>query len=147
MKNIKEKFSSFKEDEINKMIWKINWDKDWMNWMIPVITQDINTKEILMQAFVNKQAFENTLKSWNATYWSRSRNEIWEKWLTSWATQEVYDIKIDCDNDSVIYFVEQLWEVWACHIDGQNSCFETDVINLRENIKSNIKELCKDKKY
>jgi len=124
--------------EIEKLVNKIDWEKKGMNWLIPVITQDINTKEVLMQAYVNKESFENTLKSWNATYWSRSRNEIWEKWLTSGVTQEIYNIKIDCDRDSIIYFVEQLWEVWACHIDDQNSCFETDYVNIRESTKSNF---------
>ena len=123
---------------LEKIIDKINWKKEGMSGLIPVITQDIETKEVLMQAYVNKKAFENTLKTWNATYRSRSRNELWEKWLTSWATQEVFDIKIDCDRDSIIYFVKQLWNVGACHIEWQNSCFETDSISLRENTKQNI---------
>ncbi len=144
MEKIQEKYSSFTNEDIKRLSKKVNWDKKWMNGLIPVIAQDINTKNILMQAFVTEEAFENTLKSWNATYWSRSRNEIWEKWLTSWATQKVYDIKIDCDNDSIIYIVEQLWKVWACHIDGQNSCFETDYINLRDNTKNNIGNVLND---
>lgn len=124
--------------DIKELSSKVNWEKEWMNGMIPVIAQDINTKEILMQAFANREAFENTLKTWNATYYSRSRDELWEKWLTSGATQKVYDIKIDCDGDSIIYMIEQLWNVGACHIDGQNSCFDTDIINLKEYARKNI---------
>jgi len=138
MKNTQENFSSFTEEEVIKLANKVDWKKKGMNGLIPVITQDVNTKKILMQAFVNREGFENTLESWNATYWSRSRNEIWEKWLTSWATQKVYYINIDCDRDSILYMVEQLWEVGACHIDNQNSCFEMDTINLRTWIKSDI---------
>lgn len=130
--------NTFSQWDIEKLSNKINWEKKWMNWMIPVITQDINTREVLMQAYINKESFDNTLQTWNATYWSRSRDELWEKWLTSWAAQIVYDIKIDCDNDSVIYLVEQLWDFWACHIDGQNSCFETEYIKLKDNTKSDI---------
>lgn len=138
MKNIQENFSSLTKEEVQKLANRVDWDKDGMGGLIPVITQDINTKEILMQAFVNREGFENTLQSWNATYWSRSRNEIWEKWLTSWATQIVYDINIDCDRDSITYMVEQTGEVGACHIGWQNSCFETDTINLRNWTKVDI---------
>lgn len=141
MKNLNqntETYISFTEDEINELSDKIDWKKEWMGELIPVIAQDINTKEILMQAFVNEEAFKNTLESWNATYWSRSRSKIWEKWLTSWATQRVYDINIDCDWDSIIYMVEQLGEVWACHVKDQNSCFDTDSIKIRENTSKDI---------
>lgn len=138
MKKIQENYSSFTKEEIEKLTGKVDWEKEWMNWLIPVIAQDINTKEILMQAFVNREGFEKTLKSWNATYWSRSRDEIWEKGLISGGTQKVYDVNIDCDKDSIVYMVEQLWVKWACHVPGRNSCFETDTINLRKWIKEDI---------
>lgn len=125
-------------DDINDLSSKVNWEKEWMNGMIPVIAQDINSREILMQAFANREAFENTLNTGNATYYSRSRDELWEKWLTSGATQKVYEIKIDCDWDSIVYMVEQLWNVWACHIEWQNSCFDTDIIKLQDNTRNNI---------
>jgi len=94
MKNIQENFSSFTEEEIKELANKVNWNKKGMNWMIPVIAQDIGTKEILMQAFVNREAFEKTLESGNATYWSRTTDEIWEKWLTSWAHHREFMILI-----------------------------------------------------
>ncbi|MDP2104047.1 MAG: phosphoribosyl-AMP cyclohydrolase, partial [Candidatus Gracilibacteria bacterium] len=77
---------AFSEKEIYDFLGKVNWDKKGMDGMIPVIAQDVNTREVLMQAYANKEAFANTLRSGNATYWSRSRNELWEKGLTSGAT-------------------------------------------------------------
>jgi phosphoribosyl-AMP cyclohydrolase len=63
MKNIQENFSSFTEEEIKELADKVDWEKKGMDGMIPVITQDVNTKEILMQAFVNREGFEKTLES------------------------------------------------------------------------------------
>lgn len=138
MRNIQENFTEYSEEEIQELANKVNWEKEGMNWLIPVVTQDVNTWEVLMQAYVNKEGFIKTLESWNATYWSRTTGEIWEKWLTSWATQVVSDIKIDCDRDSILYKVIQMWGKWACHIVGQNSCFETDCINLWTRVSLDI---------
>jgi phosphoribosyl-ATP pyrophosphohydrolase/phosphoribosyl-AMP cyclohydrolase len=88
--------------------------------LIPVIVQDANTKAILMQAFANKEAVENTLKTKKATYWSRSRNELWVKGETSGHTQKVISVSTDCDYDSLLYVVEQTGP--ACHT-GEYSCF------------------------
>jgi phosphoribosyl-AMP cyclohydrolase len=90
------------------------------NGLIPVIVQDAKTKEILMQAYANKQAVEFTLKTCKATYWSRSRNEIWIKGETSGHTQKVISVSTDCDYDSLLYVVEQTGP--ACHT-GEYSCF------------------------
>jgi phosphoribosyl-AMP cyclohydrolase / phosphoribosyl-ATP pyrophosphohydrolase len=90
------------------------------NGLIPVIVQDAKTNAILMQAFANKQAVELTLKTKKATYWSRSRNEIWVKGETSGHTQKVISVATDCDYDSLIYVVEQTGP--ACHT-GEYSCF------------------------
>ena len=90
------------------------------NGLIPVITQDAKTKAILMQAFANKEAVELTLKTKKATYWSRSRNEIWVKGETSGNTQKVISVSTDCDYDSLLYVVEQTGP--ACHT-GEYSCF------------------------
>jgi phosphoribosyl-ATP pyrophosphohydrolase/phosphoribosyl-AMP cyclohydrolase len=90
------------------------------NGLIPVIVQDAKTKAILMQAFANKEAVELTLKTKKATYWSRSRNEIWVKGETSGHTQKVISVSTDCDYDSVLYIVEQTGP--ACHT-GEYSCF------------------------
>jgi phosphoribosyl-AMP cyclohydrolase / phosphoribosyl-ATP pyrophosphohydrolase len=90
------------------------------NGLIPVITQDAKTKAVLMQAFANKEAVELTLKTKKATYWSRSRNEIWVKGETSGNTQKIISVSTDCDYDSLLYLVEQTGP--ACHT-GEYSCF------------------------
>ncbi len=90
------------------------------NGLIPVIVQDAKTNAILMQAFANKEAVELTLKTKKATYWSRSRNEIWVKGETSGNTQKVISVSTDCDYDSLLYVVEQKGP--ACHT-GEYSCF------------------------
>ena len=90
------------------------------NGLIPVIVQDAKTKAILMQAYANREAVELTLKTKKATYWSRSRNEIWVKGETSGHTQKVISVATDCDYDSLLYVVEQIGP--ACHT-GEYSCF------------------------
>jgi phosphoribosyl-AMP cyclohydrolase len=88
--------------------------------LIPVVVQDAKTKELLMQAYSNKEAVELTLKTRKATYWSRSRNELWVKGETSGHTQKVISVSTDCDYDSLLYIVEQTGP--ACHT-GEYSCF------------------------
>jgi phosphoribosyl-AMP cyclohydrolase / phosphoribosyl-ATP pyrophosphohydrolase len=95
------------------------------NGLIPVITQDAKTKAVLMQAFANKEAVELTLKTKKATYWSRSRNELWVKGETSGNTQKVISVSTDCDYDSLLYVVEQTGP--ACHT-GEYSCFYNKLI-------------------
>ncbi len=90
------------------------------NGLIPVIVQDIKTKEILMQAYANKEAVVLTLKTRKATYWSRSRSELWIKGETSGHTQKIISVATDCDHDSLLYLVEQTGP--ACHT-GEYSCF------------------------
>lgn len=89
--------------------------------LIPAITQDYKTKEILMQAYINKEAWDETLKTGVAVYFSRSRNQLWKKGETSGNVQIIKDIKVDCDLDSVIYLVEQIGGA-ACH-KGYESCY------------------------
>ncbi len=95
------------------------------NGLIPVIVQDADTKEILMQAYANKEAVEHTLKTRKATYWSRSRNELWVKGETSGHTQKIVSVSADCDYDSLLYVVEQTGP--ACHA-GQYSCFHNTIL-------------------
>jgi phosphoribosyl-AMP cyclohydrolase / phosphoribosyl-ATP pyrophosphohydrolase len=102
----------------NELLTKLDFAKG--NGLIPVIVQDAKTKAILMQAFANKEAVELTLKTKKATYWSRSRNEIWVKGETSGNTQKVISVSTDCDYDSLLYVVEQTGP--ACHT-GEYSCF------------------------
>jgi len=88
--------------------------------LIPAIAQDVVTGEVLMVAFMNLRAFEATVKTGAATYWSRSRNELWIKGATSGHTQKVHEILLDCDEDAVVLKVEQTGG--ACHT-GARTCF------------------------
>ena len=90
------------------------------NGLIPVIVQDAKTKEVLMLAYANKDAVGLTLKTKKATYWSRSRNELWVKGATSGNTQKVICVTTDCDYDALLYVVEQTGNV--CHT-GAATCF------------------------
>ncbi|MBN1363713.1 MAG: phosphoribosyl-AMP cyclohydrolase [Syntrophaceae bacterium] len=91
------------------------------NGLVPAIVQDIETKEVLMMAYMNRQSWEATLKTGKATYWSRSRKQLWLKGESSGRFQLIKDIFIDCDNDVILLQVEQLGGA-ACHT-GYRSCF------------------------
>jgi len=95
--------------------------------LIPAIVQDEATGEILMLAYMNPQAFEATLSTGKATYYSRSRKTLWVKGETSGNVQLVKEIRIDCDNDAILLKVEQLGRA-ACHT-GHRSCFYKKVEN------------------
>lgn len=88
--------------------------------LIPAITQDIHTKEVLMVAYMNKEALKKTLETGNAHYYSRSRNKLWLKGETSGHFQRVKEIAFDCDLDTILMQVEQVGA--ACHT-GHQSCF------------------------
>ena len=89
--------------------------------LLPAIVQDYQTNEVLMLAYINETAWEETLKTGKAHYWSRSRNSLWLKGETSGHVQMIKRILVDCDDDTVIYKVEQLGGA-ACHT-GHRSCF------------------------
>lgn len=89
--------------------------------LLPAIVQDHLTNEVLMLAYINKLAWEKTLETGKAHYWSRSRNKLWLKGETSGHIQKIHAILVDCDDDTVIYKVEQLGGA-ACHT-GHRSCF------------------------
>jgi phosphoribosyl-AMP cyclohydrolase len=92
--------------------------------LIPAIAQDVKTGEVLMLAYMNRQSLALTLETGRATYWSRSRNELWEKGATSGHTQRVLSIALDCDGDALLIKVEQSGA--ACHT-GELSCFHNEV--------------------
>jgi len=92
--------------------------------LIPAIAQDSKTGEVLMLAYMNRQSLALTLKSGRATYWSRSRNELWEKGETSGNTQRVVALSLDCDGDAILIKVEQSGA--ACHT-GEQSCFHNQL--------------------
>lgn len=97
---------------------------DFSKGLVPAIVQQYNTKEVLMLAYMNEQAYQLTLETKLATYWSRSRQEIWVKGKTSGHFQHVKAIFLDCDNDTILLEVDQ--EGPACHT-GAHSCFFKEV--------------------
>ena len=105
----------------------IELDFKKMGGLAPAIVQDNETGEVLMLAFMNKEAWEATLKTGKATYYSRSRNQLWVKGETSGHVQLVKEIRVDCDNDTVVLKVEQIGGA-ACH-KGYKSCFYQKVEN------------------
>jgi phosphoribosyl-ATP pyrophosphohydrolase/phosphoribosyl-AMP cyclohydrolase len=92
--------------------------------LVPVIVQDVDTNEVLMLAYMNKEALELTQKTGFAHYFSRSRNKLWKKGESSGNTQEVKEILVDCDNDTILLKVKQNGS--ACHT-GRKSCFFTNL--------------------
>lgn len=91
------------------------------NGLIPAIAQNFESGEILMLAYINKEAWEKTLETGKAHYWSRSRNKLWLKGESSGHVQLVREILVDCDEDTIVFKVEQLGGA-ACHT-GHRSCF------------------------
>jgi len=99
----------------------IELDFKKMGGLIPAVVQDYKTGEVLMLAFMNQAAWEVTLSSGKATYYSRTRQELWIKGKTSGNMQIVKEIRIDCDDDTVVLKVDQVGGA-ACHT-GHKSCF------------------------
>jgi phosphoribosyl-AMP cyclohydrolase len=97
------------------------------NGLIPAIAQDYKTGEVLMLAYINEQAFAETVRTGVAHYWSRSRESLWQKGESSGHIQKVHAILVDCDEDTVLYQVEQIGAA-ACHL-GYRSCFHRKVEN------------------
>jgi len=90
--------------------------------LIPAIVQDISSNEVLMLAYMNTESLALTLSTGKATYWSRSRNELWVKGATSGHFQEVHSVSLDCDGDAILLKVTQSGV--ACHT-GDRTCFHT----------------------
>ena len=103
----------------------IQIDFDKTGGLVPAIVQDHETGEVLMLAYMNREAFNATLENGKATYWSRSRQTLWVKGETSGNVQLVKEIRIDCDDDTILLKVEQLGGA-ACHT-GHQSCFHKKV--------------------
>jgi phosphoribosyl-AMP cyclohydrolase len=99
----------------------IELDFDKGGGLLPAIVQDHRSGRILMLAYINPTSWEKTLESGEAHYWSRSRREIWHKGGTSGHVQKIREIYVDCDNDTVLFRVEQVGGA-ACHA-GYESCF------------------------
>ena len=88
--------------------------------LVPVVAQDADSGEVLMLAYADRNAVEQSAATGRAHYYSRSRDELWEKGATSGHTQDIQEIRVDCDGDALLYLVEQ--SGGACHT-GHHSCF------------------------
>ncbi len=91
--------------------------------LIPVVAQDYMNKNVLMLAWMNREALDLTLKTGNVTYWSRSRNALWTKGETSGHKQKLVEAKLDCDGDTLLLMVDQTGP--ACHTGAPNCFFRT----------------------
>ena len=109
---------------------QVNFDKG--NGLVPVIVQDVHSRAVLMLAYMNEESLRMTMDTGRATYYSRSRQELWIKGETSGHYQYVKDIRIDCDEDTILLLVEQVGA--ACHT-GHTSCFYRNMEALYETIK------------
>ncbi|MFC7097278.1 phosphoribosyl-AMP cyclohydrolase [Halobaculum marinum] len=92
--------------------------------LVPAVAQDADSGEVLMLAYVNREALDRTRETGRAHYYSRSREELWEKGATSGHTQAVDEVRVDCDADALLYLVDQTGG--ACHT-GHRSCFHRTV--------------------
>lgn len=117
----------------------VDWSEFKLNsdGMIPVIVQDYRTNEVLMLAYMNEEAFRTTLSIGKMTYYSRSRNELWIKGMTSGHFQYVKSLDIDCDKDTILAKVSQVGA--ACHT-GNRSCFFTNLVK-EDFLKKNPQEV------
>ena len=100
---------------------EVKWDPQGL---VPVIAQEVGSNDVLMFAFMNREALERTAVTGQAVYWSRSRQRLWHKGEESGHFQQVHEMRLDCDNDALLLKVTQLGHVpgIACHT-GRHSCF------------------------
>jgi phosphoribosyl-AMP cyclohydrolase len=98
---------------------KITENIDPENYVVPVVVQDANTKEVLILAYVNQQALEMTMETGLATFWSTSRNELWIKGKKSGDTLLLKEVRVNCEQNSLLYLVEPA-QGGACHVVDKN---------------------------
>lgn len=97
---------------------KVNWTHEGL---VPVIAQEAGSGQVLMFAWMDREALKQTVETGEAVYWSRSRKKLWHKGEESGHVQKVKDIRLDCDEDVLLLSVEQMGGI-ACHT-GRHSCF------------------------
>jgi phosphoribosyl-AMP cyclohydrolase len=102
----------------DKWLNKVKWDE---HGLVPVIAQEVGSNDVLMFAWMNRDALAKTVELGEAVYWSRSRKKLWHKGEESGHVQKVHEIRLDCDEDVVLLKVEQADGI-ACHT-GRHSCF------------------------
>ena len=110
------------KEDLLKRVEQVDFKKS--GGLIPAIAQDFETKEVLMLAYMSKESLIKTLEGDTAWYYSRSRDELWNKGATSGHLQYIKEIKIDCDNDTILLLVDQVGA--ACHT-GKRTCFYRDL--------------------
>lgn len=94
---------------------------NWTDGLVPVIAQELGTNQVLMFAFMNREALQLTVETGHAVYWSRSRGRLWHKGEESGHMQKVHELRLDCDEDVILMTVEQIGGI-ACHT-GRHDCF------------------------
>jgi len=97
---------------------EVHWDRDGL---VPVIAQEHATGDVVMFAWMNREALKISADTMQAVYWSRSRNRLWRKGEESGHVQKIHEIRLDCDEDVILLRVEQVGGI-ACHT-GRHSCF------------------------
>jgi phosphoribosyl-AMP cyclohydrolase len=104
----------------NQINWldEVNWDG---NGLVPVIAQEHDTGDVVMFAWMNREALQLSSDTKQAVYWSRSRNRLWRKGEESGHVQKIHEIRLDCDEDVILLKIEQVGGI-ACHT-GRHSCF------------------------
>ncbi len=93
--------------------------------LVPVVVQQVDSGDVLMMAYMNREAYEETLATGQAVYFSRSRGELWRKGETSGHVQQVKQVLLDCDRDTLLLVVDQVGGA-ACHV-GYKSCFYREI--------------------
>lgn len=97
---------------------EVHWD---VNGLVPVIAQEHDTGDVVMFAWMNREALQLSCETRQAVYWSRSRNRLWRKGEESGHVQKIHEIRLDCDEDVILLKIEQVGGI-ACHT-GRHSCF------------------------
>lgn len=118
---------------------KLQLDFEKRGGFVSVVVQDAKTKEILMLGYANEEAYEATLKTNVATFWSTSRDELWVKGATSGATMEIVEVRADCDNDALLYVVNPA--DGTCHTKNKQGEFRTSCFHKRLNSDGQVAEI------
>ncbi|WP_288900707.1 phosphoribosyl-AMP cyclohydrolase [uncultured Sneathiella sp.] len=105
------------------------------NGLVPAIAQQHDTGEVLMMAWMNRDAVQETLEKGQVCYWSRSRGKLWRKGESSGHVQRLVDFRVDCDGDTLLLLVEQTGV--ACHT-GRHNCFFTSILDGKAEIISDV---------
>ena len=106
---------------MNELVNEIKYDA---NGLVPAIVQDAETKDVLMMAYMNAESLRLTIESGETWFWSRSRGELWHKGATSGNVQSVVEVRVDCDADTLLVFVNPAGP--ACHT-GNQTCFYRNI--------------------